>query len=155
MKLPLNFIAGLAGAAVLNVLHETARKVCKDAPEINKIGEEGVAHTAEAAGMKVPSGKKLYATALAADLIGNAFYYAMVGKGPRNMVWKRGTALGVTAGLGALGLTRPLGLHDEPVNKNLASQLMTIAWYTAGGLAAAAASNLLSKVSGKRAFHND
>lgn len=143
MKLPMNLLGGLAGAIVLNVVHEGARRIMDNAPHINEIGEEGVVKIAKATGIKAPEGNNLYATTLAADLAGNAMYYSMIGRGDEKNVWVRGAAYGLAAGLGTLGLTGPIGLNDQPVTKTTLSKVMTVAWYTLGGLAAAAALKLL------------
>lgn len=145
MKILHNILAGLAGAIVLNVVHESARKNLKDAPHINEIGEEAIGKVIQATGNKPPKGNKLYATTLASDLVSNALYYSMIGKGGTGTLWSKGIAYGLTAGFGALGLTKPLGLDDRPVNRSIATKTMTVAWYVIGGLASAGVLKLLNK----------
>ena len=50
---------------------------------------------------------------------------------------KRGVVLGLLAGLGAALLPPVMGLGRQPGHRGLPTHLMTIAWYTIGGLAAA------------------
>lgn len=143
MKIPVNLIAGAAGALLLNVVHELARKTSKEAPHVNELGEEGLAKLSEAIGVTPPSGGALYASTLAGDFISNSFFYSAVGKGKPTNIWLRGAALGLTAGLGALTLPSKLGLNDKPVNRTALTQVLTVAWYTLGGLAAAGVADLL------------
>lgn len=145
MKAVTNILAGLAGAVVLNIIHETARKYRKDAPHINEIGEEAVSKTIKAAGYNPPKGKKLYAATLGSDIGSNALYFGMIGTGDQSNVWRKGIAFGLAAGLGALGLTKPLGLNDAPVNRSTATKVMTVAWYTLGGIATAGVLKLLNR----------
>ncbi|GHE35365.1 hypothetical protein [Sphingobacterium griseoflavum] len=148
MKISSNILAGAAGALVLNVIHELVRKNVKDAPQVNKLGEEGVIKISKALGGKPPKGEKLYTAALGGDLIGNAFYYSAVGKGSSKYIWWRGLGLGITAGIGALTLPKKLGLNDKPVNGSTKTKALTVLWYTVGGLAAAGAAKLLQEQEG-------
>src|SRR4029450_6785121 len=73
----------------------------------------------------------LYNLALAGDLFFNSGYYSMATS------WTRGAALGVGAGLGALLLPQKRRLGAPPKSELLSNQVMTVAWYVLGGLAAA------------------
>ncbi|TDS13138.1 hypothetical protein [Sphingobacterium paludis] len=143
MKISTNIVAGAAGALLLNIVHELARKNIKNAPRVNEVGEEGVTKISKAIGVEPPTGNKLYASTLAYDFVGNAFYYSAVGKGKSKNIWLRGIGLGLTAGIGAIALPKKMGLNDEPVNRSVLTKVLTVAWYTLGGLAAAAAAELL------------
>lgn len=145
MKMPINFVGGLIGAIVLNLVHESARKTIKDAPRIHKIGEQAVRKISTSMNVTPPSGDGLFASVMAGDLMANAMYYSLIGKGDSQGIWMRGAVSGVTAGLGAIGLTKPLGLDDAPVNRSLATQVLTIAWYTIGGLVAAGAIKIMNQ----------
>ncbi|MHA4739664.1 hypothetical protein [Dyadobacter sp. MSC1_007] len=132
-----NIIGGITGAVVLNLVHEGAKRLSNKAPKINLVGEEAMAKTIEATGAEAPSGKKLALTTLAADLASNAGYYAMIGKGDNENVVLRGAGFGLMAGLGAIGLAKPLGLNSHPISKTDETKIMTVAWYLLGGIAAA------------------
>ncbi len=144
-KIPTNLLAGAAGALLLNIIHELARHTVKDAPRVQEIGEEGLVKLTESFGVEAPKGETLYASTLAGDLITNALYYSAVGRGKEQHIWLRGLGLGLTAGLGALTLPKPLGLDDKPVKGSVLTQVLTVAWYTFGGLAAAGVANYLHK----------
>ncbi|REA59672.1 hypothetical protein DSL64_16830 [Dyadobacter luteus] len=143
MDLSKNLLGGLFGAVVLNLVHEAARRIWVDAPQIQEVGEEAVVKTALATGITPPTGNALYGTTLFADLAGNASYFSVIGTGDPKGIWARGAAYGIAAGVGALGLTKPLGLDDRPINRNVRTQILTVAWYTIGGIAAAGAIKIL------------
>ena len=99
-----------------------------------------------AAGAPVPDAHTLFAQALLGDLAANATYFSLVGAGSRASRWRRGAALGLGAGIGALTLPQRLGLGEPPHSREVRNQVLTVAWYTIGGLAAAAALEFLDPV---------
>jgi len=137
MKVITNLLGGLAGAAVLNILHETVKRMDHDAPRIDLIGEEAVARSLESAELPVPEGDALYAAALAGDLVSNTLYYSLIGNGKTNNLLVRGVGYGLGAGLGALLLTKPMGLSDAPVTRTDKTKILTVAWYIVGGIVTA------------------
>lgn len=88
-------------------------------------------------------------------LISNSLLYSLVGAidGKRN--WLRGTLLGLGAGLGALAApARRRTFWGRPVKRTKGAKLATIGRFLAGGLAAAAASGLISKATRRRNTHS-
>jgi predicted cobalt transporter CbtA len=140
-----NMLSGLAGAIVLNVVHQLAKKINKNAPHVDKIGEEAVSKSIKKSGYDPPKGDRLFLTTLVGDVIANSIYYSLIGKGKKENLLLRGIIFGGLAGLGALKLTKPMGLDDQPVNKTNKTKAMTIAWYIIGGLATVYALKLLEK----------
>ena len=108
------------------------------------IGERAIAAGLRLLGRKPPPPKRLFAWAMIADVVTNAPIYALIGVGSREGAWRRGALLG--AGIGTSGLVLPplLGLGHRPQARTPATAAMTVGWYLAGGLAAAAAFRLLS-----------
>ena len=145
MKTPTNLISGVAGAIVLNLIHEVARKNITHAPHVNKVGEEGVVKLVKYLGGSPPKGDTLYASTLVGDLIGNAVYFSAVGKGKPRNIWMRGIGLGLAAGLGAIILPSKMGLDDQPVKHSTLTQVLTVTWYTLGGVAAAGVAAALQR----------
>ena len=131
--------SGLAGAIALTLVHETARRVIPHAPRVDVIGTRAIARPMRAAGYQPPRYNRLHKIALAGDLVSNSAYYSLVGAGGREPVWRRGALLGLAAGLGAALLPPLLGLGQQPHRKTPITQVLTVAWYFLGGLAAAAA----------------
>ena len=130
-------LSGMAGAAALTAVHQAARMVTDTAPRMDVVGMRAIARGKEATvggGASAEADREnpaLYNMALAGDLVFNSAYYSMA------TTWTRGAALGLLAGIGALVLPQKLGLGDPPKSELLSNQVMTVAWYVIGGLAAA------------------
>jgi hypothetical protein len=135
-QIPASLGAGIAGAVVLTLIHETARHLMDDAPRMDELGERALVKMIEASGHRPPGEPALHRLALAGDIATNSLFYALVGKGKD--AWLRGGLLGALAGMGAAYLPPYLGLGNPPHGSNPKTQLMTIAYYLSGGLAAAA-----------------
>jgi hypothetical protein len=127
------------------VVHQLAKKINKNAPHVDKIGEEAVSKSIKKMGYDPPKGDRLFLTTLVGDVIADSIYYSLIGKGKKENLLLRGVIFGGVAGLGALKLTKPMGLDDQPVNKTNKTKAMTIAWYIIGGLATVYALKLLEK----------
>jgi hypothetical protein len=140
--------SGLAGAATLNAIHETVRRIRPDdAPRMDTYGRRSIARGLEKVGVTPPSKDALQGLALAGDLVANSLYYALIGVGspePRTALL-RGAALGAAAGIGAVVLPPVMGLGSAPSRRTPQTKAMTIAWYLAGGLAAAGVWSVLQK----------
>lgn len=136
--------SGFVGACALNILHETARQYIKDAPRVDVTGERAMAATIGKLGMAAARPKDLYFPALAGDIVSNSLYYSKVASGDPQNALLRGVVLGAAAGVGAVFLPEYLGLGKTPTRRTPQTAAMTIAWYTAGGIAAALAYRALS-----------
>jgi hypothetical protein len=137
--------AGLAGAAVLTAVHETTRRRTPDAPRMDVLGERAISKMMRAAGAEPPRGKRLHDLALGGDVVSNSLYYSLVGSRGGTEALVRGGLLGLLAGVGAVVLPPYLGLGRAPRGITPRVKAMTVAYYTLGGLAAAATSCLLSR----------
>ena len=131
-----SLIGGITGAAALNLLHQVYQRFDQEAPQVDLIGEEGLSKLIEKTGRQAPGGDKLFAATIAADLISNAAYYSLIGLSKKKHLLRAGAATGLAAGIGALTLTKPLGLSDAPVTRTGKTKWLTVAWYTFGGLVA-------------------
>jgi hypothetical protein len=138
--------SGLAGAFALTLIHQAARRITEKAPRADILGMRALAKGIRTTtGRQSPPDDQLYPWTLAGDLVANSLYYSLVGTGGGPSTWLRGTALGLGAGLGALALPGPMGLGSRPTNRTIATQVMTVAWYLLGGLAAAGAATVLGR----------
>ena len=135
--------SGVAGALVLTGLHEAARRLLPHAPRMDVIGERALSRSLAALGQHSPRGRRLFRATLAGELLSNTLYYSVVGAAARSRALPTGLLIGLAAGLGAVLLPPRLGLGKPPGAKGPLTPLLTIAWYTAGGLAAAAAARLM------------
>jgi hypothetical protein len=139
-------LAGICGAVALTAVHQLARRVTDDAPRMDVLGERAIARTVRAVGGTLPMQGTLHRWALAGDIVANSAYYSLVACGRDAHMWTRGVAMGLAAGAGALVLPRRIGLGKPPRSHHVPNQLMTVAWYLIGGLAAAAAGQGLRRV---------
>lgn len=139
-----NMLSGIIGAIMLNLVHQLGKKVNKDAPHIDEIGKEAVSKSIRSVGYDPPRGNKLFATTLVGDLIANSIYYGLIGKGRRENLLLRGIIYGTVAGVGALTLTKPMGLDDRPVNRTTRTKIMTVGLYVLGGVVTVVAKKLIN-----------
>jgi hypothetical protein len=130
--------AGLVGAASLNLVHEAIRRVEPNAPRMELLGKSALVKILRNWDIQPPRKDNRYGWTMAGDLLSNTLYYSLAGIGKTKHAWIRGAALGFTAGLGAVFLPKPLGLPSSPSNRTLQTQIMTVAYYTFGGLVTAA-----------------
>ena len=137
-------ISGFAGACAVTLINETARQFIKDAPRLDVLGKRAIAFPMMKAGIEPPPNRELYWITLASDIAANTLYYSLVGLGDEKNALRNGMFLGTAAGIGAVALSKPFGLGDEPVNRTPQTELMTVGWYLAGGLAAAGVYQSLS-----------
>ena len=140
--------SGAAGACALTMIHETTRQYVADAPRMDVLGMRAIAKPMRALGQAPPTDGALHRAALAGDLVSNSLYYSLVGVGDPKGVWVRGAVLGLLAGLGGVFLPGPMGLGTAPSRRTPQTALMTVGYYLAGGLAAAAAYQCLRGADG-------
>ncbi len=127
--------AGAVGAIATNVAHELTRRLVPNAPRVDVLGMQALAKGLTATTGSTPTGADLYRSTLVGDLLSNSAYFSAVGFGGGNAV-AVGLGLGVLAGLGAVVLPPRMGLDEKPTARTPATEAMTVALYTAGGLAA-------------------
>jgi len=138
-----SLVSGMAGAVALTAVHQAARAVTDSAPRMDVVGMRALARSADGIDTDAPqTNKALYGATLAGDLICNSAYYSLA------TTYTRGAVMGLVGGLGALVLPQRLGLGAPPKSELLSNQVMTVAWYVIGGLAAAATAQFLA---GRRA----
>ena len=134
-----SLVSGVAGAAALTAVHQAARALTGSAPRMDVVGMRALTGGSKELDADAPrTHKGLYRAALASDLICNSAYYSLA------TTWTRGAVMGLAAGLGALLLPQRIGLGAPPKSDLLSNQVMTVAWYTLGGLAAAATAQWLA-----------
>jgi hypothetical protein len=136
-----SLVSGAVGAVVLTALHETARQRIPYAPRMDLLGMRALRQWIPGLAHERPRSARLRRIALAGDLITNAVYYSGVAARSSGETYSRAAVLGLAAGVGALVLPQPLGLGDPPDSERRANQVMTVAWYVAGSMAAAVAAN--------------
>ena len=128
----------MAGAVAVTTVHQVARHLTENAPRMDVVGVRALTRGAHIVDVSVPGPATLQTAALAGDLLCNTAYYSFA------TTWTRGIVLGLAAGVGALVLPPRMGLGDPPKSDRLSNKMMTVAWYLAGGLAAAATAACLT-----------
>ncbi len=136
-------IAGLAGSVVLTTIHEITRRINPNAPRMDLLGMQALSKSLRGMEVKPPGEDKLFGYTMAGDVIGNALYYSLAGVTSKKHVVRNATLLGLSGGIGALSLPKPMGLDTEPSNRTRETQLLTVLLYTVGGLAAGVTMKLL------------
>jgi hypothetical protein len=136
---------GVAGAAVLTLIHESLKKAIPGAPRMDLLGMNAMSKGLKVIGAKTPRERKLYGWSLTGDIISNSIFYSFAGIGKKENAVARGAALGLVAGLGAVLLPKPLGLEERHSARSLETKLMTVGLYVVGGLVAAAVMRMLDR----------
>lgn len=137
--------AGVSGAVALTAVHQAAQLFTADAPRMDVVSRRAIAAGLERTDHDVPDELTLQRWALGGDLVANSLYYSLVALGGSKGAWRRGAGLGLAAGAGALLLPQRMGLGAPPRSYSTANQLMTVGWYTLGGLVAAAVAAALGR----------
>jgi hypothetical protein len=75
--------SGTAGAVTTTLLHELTRRLTPDAPRVDLLGMQALAHLLRAADIAPPPHDDLYALTLAGDLASNTAYFGAVGAAPK------------------------------------------------------------------------
>jgi hypothetical protein len=128
---------GLAGSLAVTLIHEGARRVLDNPPRMDVYGKRSLRIASRYLGRRPAHGKRLHRQALVGDVLANALYFALVALGRPQRPYLRGTLLGSLAGAGAVLLGPTLGLGRKPSRAEPSTSLLTVAWYTLGGLGAA------------------
>ena len=130
--------SGLIGAVALTVLHETVRRFIPDAPRADILGMRAIKKVMESADADPPADDELHDWALGGDVLSNTLYYSLIGLAKPKDALLTGAALGLAAGVGAVGLPGPMGLGTAPTRRTEGTAAMTVGWYLVGGLVTAA-----------------
>ena len=135
-----SLVSGAAGAIALTAIHDLARRHVDYAPRMDVVAMRGLDRALPG---NYHHSRRLQRFALAGDLVANSLYYSGVPAATTVATWRRAAVLGAIGGLGALLLPERMGLGEPPYSRYLLNKVMTIAWYLAGGAAAAIAATLI------------
>jgi hypothetical protein len=145
MKTIASLGGGLAGACAVTLLNESVRKIVPQAPRMDLLGMNAISRGLNAAGIKTPTGNKLYTLAMAGDILSNSMYYALAGTGNEKNIWLKSSLLGLAAGVAAVTLPGPMGLNEKYSARSTRTRLMTVGLYVAGALVATSIMKILAK----------
>jgi hypothetical protein len=145
MKFVKALLSGLIGTGTAALLHRGAREIYPEAPRVDILGIRFWSKMLQVAGVKKPTRKEAYWITLADTVVSGSLYYGIVGAGTRRGSWARGAMLGTASGLAGVALPPMLNMPEETTARTRDTQIMTIALGVIGGLAAAAAYNILDR----------
>ena len=145
MKKKLFALAGaLVGTSVLTALHQSIRYTLPDiAPRMDMLDLELIHKVGDQLHVSLPSDDELYRATFIGEIVCNTAYYSLIGGScPQLKAW----FLGTVAGVSAVVLPEHLGIDPAPSNRTKATQYLTVGYYVAGALAAAATIRWLNKL---------
>ncbi|MEJ7778860.1 MAG: hypothetical protein WKF68_04645 [Daejeonella sp.] len=145
MDLVKSLIAGFAGAAALNILHETIRKFDPEAPRLDLLGEDAVKKSIRALDLPALTGDKLYEVTLAGDILSNTTYFSAIGMGEKKFLILKALGSGLSAGIAALKLPETMGLNEKPAAGTNKRKIMTVGYYVFGALVTAGILQMIGK----------
>ncbi|HWJ28004.1 MAG TPA: hypothetical protein VNS32_15770 [Flavisolibacter sp.] len=143
MKVSSGLVGGLAGTVTVASLHEAMKRVTPNAPRMDILDMALIQKGLKSMHKEIPGKDELQRWAVGGELFCDSAYYSLAGVGGKKGVWFRGAILGLAAGISAVFLPKQLGLPEDPSNKTLGTQLMTVGLYLVGGLVAAAVTQLV------------
>ncbi|RZJ88794.1 MAG: hypothetical protein EOO20_12685 [Chryseobacterium sp.] len=128
-----NIIAGFVGAAAMNILHESLKRK-SSTPKIDLLGEQALNKGLAYFGEHIDDEKQLYRATLVSDLISNTVYYSLIGSGKQKYIWAKVFFFGLSAGIGAITLPKPMGLDEAPVAETDSKKALTVSYYLFGAI---------------------
>ncbi len=135
MKTGKALTGGLAGAVLMTLVHNYFKANVKDAPRIDELGMEALK---KIFGKDTFSDKdELYQLSILSDLLSNGLAYSLAATSKKYPVWT-GTFIGGLIGLATTNIPQRLGLKKDFAAKTLKTALMSIAYYSLGGLTSGA-----------------
>ena len=140
-------IAGLAGSLALTGVHQIFRKYTEDAPHLDQIGETALEKSLEVVDAPTQDEDTVYAAALSGNILTNAVLFSTLAT-----TTNASQFIGKTLGTGLLGAAGSVGLADQLLSNNKATntdkkKLMTTGYYILGALVSIGVYNLLERKS--------
>lgn len=140
-------IAGLAGSLALTGLHQIFRKYTNSAPHLDQIGEVALEKSLDAVNAPSQDEDTVYAAALSGNILTNAVLFSTLATSTNASQF-----IGKTLGTGLLGAAGSVGLADQLLSNNKATNTdqkkwMTTGYYIFGALVSIGVYNLLERKS--------
>lgn len=142
-------IAGLAGSLALTGVHQIFKKYLHNAPNLDQVGKEAVRTSLEKVDAPTSDEDQVYAAALGGNILSNALLFSTLATSTNTsqIVTK-------TLGTGLLGAAGTIGLADQLLGNNKATDTdqkkwMTTGYYLLGAVVSIGVYNLLERKSKK------
>ena len=144
MTIPAQIGSGLVGAAAVTLINEIGHRLVSESPRLDVLGMRALVRGYQAADERPPEGPVVPMMALGGDLLANSVFYALAVGRRADRALVRGTVAGLAAGVAAALVGRKLGMNGR-TGYHWGRTAALVGFYTAGGLAAAAAGILLGR----------
>ena len=138
-------IAGLAGSLALTGVHQLFKKYCSGSPNLDQVGETAIEKSLEAADVKASDEEEVYAAAMGGNILSNALLFSTLATTTNTT-----QIITKTLGTGLLGAAGTIGLADQILGNNKATDTdqkkwMTTGYYLLGALVTISVYNLLER----------
>lgn len=142
-------IAGLAGSLALTGVHQLFKKYCSGSPNLDQVGEEAIRVSLEKADAPKTDEEEVYAAAMGGNILSNALLFSTLATSTNTS-----QIISKTLGTGLLGAAGTIGLADQLLGNNKATNTdqkkwMTTGYYLLGAVVSIGVYNLLERKSKK------
>lgn len=142
-------IAGLAGSLALTGVHQLFKKYFTGAPNLDQVGEEAVKTTLAKVDAPTSDEEQVFAAAMTGNILSNALLFSTLATSTDTT-----QIITKTLGTGLLGAAGTLGLADQLLGNNEATDTdqkkwMTTGYYLLGALVSISVYNLLERRSNR------
>ncbi|WP_373739098.1 hypothetical protein [Kaistella sp.] len=142
-------IAGLAGSLALTGVHQLFKKYCSGSPNLDQVGEEAIKLSLEKVDAPTTDEEQVYAAAMGGNILSNALLFSTLATSTNTS-----QIISKTLGTGLLGAAGTIGLADQLLGNNKATNTdqkkwMTTGYYLLGAVVSIGVYNLLERKSKK------
>lgn len=120
-------IAGLAGSLALTGVHQLFKKYCSGSPNLDQVGEEAIKLSLEKVDAPTTDEEQVYAAAMGGNILSNALLFSTLPTSTNTS-----QIISKTLGTGLLGAAGTIGLADQLLGNNKATNTDQKKWMTAG-----------------------
>ncbi|WP_226064291.1 hypothetical protein [Kaistella polysaccharea] len=138
-------IAGLAGSLALTAVHQIFKKNMKGAPNLDQVGEKAIEDSLEKIDISASDEEQVYAAAMGGNILSNALLFSTLATSTNTS-----QIITKTLGTGLLGAAGTIGLADQLLGNNKATDTdqkkwMTTGYYLLGAIVSIGVYNLLER----------
>lgn len=138
-------IAGLAGSLALTGVHQLFKKCMKGSPNLDQVGEVVLEKSLGEVDVKLSDEEEVYAAAMGGNIISNALLFSTLATTTNTT-----QIITKTLGTGLLGAAGTIGLADQILGNNKATDTdqkkwMTTGYYLLGAIVSISVYNLLER----------
>ena len=142
-------IAGLAGSLALTGIHQLFQKCMKNSPNLDQVGEAALQKSLETVDAELSDEENVYVAAMGGNILSNALLFSTLATTTNTT-----QILTKTLGTGLLGAAGTIGLADQILGNNKATDTtqkkwMTTGYYLLGAIVSISVYNLLERRTNK------